>query len=233
VCLDERSTGPVVAEAARAFLRRLGEDPALEGQARMLLAHDLAAQEPRGVVEASSSLALAAALRHAERPGWEVLAADVHGLPWTGMKTRSTSHGTWGRHETCGTLAKLGPGTVDCLSCGPAPGSRTHLAKRDDPYLLYLVVNRRWQKFGVGDRRRVETHVRGGAEVVQVIRAPFAQVVLAETALKRQHREEIAGRVRRGMIASFGQATEVTRRKVPISLTKVLPDGEDVTDCFR
>ena len=233
VCLNERSTGPVVAEAARAFLRRLGEDPALEGQARMLLAQDLAAQEPRGVVEISSSLALAATIRHAERPGWEVLAADVYGLPWKGMKARSTSHGTWGRHEACGTVAKLGPSAVDCPSCGPAPGSRTHLARRDDPYLLYLVVHRRWQKFGVGDRRRVETHVRGGAEVVLVLRAPFAQVVLAEAALKWQHRKEIAGRVRRGMIVSFGQATEVTRRKVPINLSATLPGGEDVTHWFR
>ncbi len=99
--------------------------------------------------------------------------------------------------------------------------------------LLYLVAHRKWQKFGVGDRRRVETHVRGGADVVQVLRAPFAQVVLAETALKRQYRQEIAGRVRRGMIASFGEATEVTRRKVPISLSNVLPGGEDVTDWFR
>ena len=57
--------------------------------------------------------------------------------------------------------------------------------------------------------------------------------MLAETALKRQHREQIAGRVRRGMIDSFGQATEVTRRKVPINLATVLPDAEDVTEWFR
>jgi hypothetical protein len=69
--------------------------------------------------------------------------------------------------------------------------------------------------------------------VVQVLKAPFAQVVLAETTLKRQHRTQIAGRARRGMISSFGQGTEVTRRKTLIRLTDVLPQGEDVTQLFR
>jgi len=57
--------------------------------------------------------------------------------------------------------------------------------------------------------------------------------VLAETALKRRYCGEIAGRVRLGMIDSFGQATEVVHRRVRISLTDVLPDGEDVTDWFH
>jgi hypothetical protein len=35
------------------------------------------------------------------------------------------------------------------------------------------------------------------------------------------------------MIDSFGRATEVVHRKVHISLTDVLPDGQDVTDWFR
>jgi hypothetical protein len=38
-------------------------------------------------VEASAAIALATVIRGAERPGWEVLAADVHGLPWAGRKT--------------------------------------------------------------------------------------------------------------------------------------------------
>jgi hypothetical protein len=156
----------------------------------------------------------------------------VYGLPWAGRKTAASSHGTWARHQACGTIAKLHPGAVDCAACGPAAGSRTHLARRDDPYLLYLVVHRRWQKFGIGDQRRVRAHQRGGAEVIQVLRAPFAQVVLAEAALKRQHRTQIAGQVKRGMISSFGQVTEVTRRKTLIRLTDVLPNGEDVTQWF-
>jgi hypothetical protein len=35
------------------------------------------------------------------------------------------------------------------------------------------------------------------------------------------------------MISSFGQGTEVTRRRALISLTDVLPDGQDVTYWFR
>jgi hypothetical protein len=35
------------------------------------------------------------------------------------------------------------------------------------------------------------------------------------------------------MIASFGQGTEVTRRRVIVKLTDALPDGEDVTSWFR
>jgi hypothetical protein len=232
VCLDERSIGPVVRAAADAFGERLAGDEALERQARMLAREGPDVDESRALVEAVSSLTLAAAIRRAERLGWEVLATDVCGLPWTGIKTRPSSHGNWGRHEVCGTVALLGTGAVDCPNCGPMPGSRTHRARRDDPYLLYLVAKGRWQKFGVGDRRRVETHRRGGAQVVQVLRAPFAQVMLAETILKQHHCQHIAGRPRRGMIGSFGQATEVTRRKVPINLSEVLPDGEDVTNWF-
>ncbi len=187
----------------------------------------------QGAVEASAALVLAAAVRRAERPGWDVLATDAHGLPWTGSKTAATSHGTWAEHQACGTIAKLRPGSVDCPACGLADGSRTHLARRDDPYLLYLVAHRRWQKFGVGDHRRIRTHQRGGAQVIQVLRAPFAHVVVAETALKRLHHDQIAGRARRGMISSFGHGTEVARRKALISLTDVLPHGEDVTHWFR
>jgi hypothetical protein len=122
---------------------------------------------------------------------------------------------------------------MTCPACGPEPGSRTHEARRDDPYLLYMVRTRRWQKFGVGDQRRVKEHQRGGAEVIQVLRAPFAQVVLAEKALKERHRDVIVRRGRRGMITSFGQGTEVTRRRIPISLSEVLPDAEDITPTFR
>lgn len=68
---------------------------------------------------------------------------------------------------------------------------------------------------------------------MQVLQAPFAQVVIAETLLKRQHQHQIAGRKRPGMIGSFGQATEVTRRKAPISLAEMLPGGAGVTDRFR
>ena len=232
VCLDERSSGPAITEAAQRFRAMLASDTGLQHQAQLLAAAP-GRDTDRAAVEASAALAVATVVRHAERPGWDILATDVHGLPWTGSKTGATSHGTWARHQACGTIAKLRPGSLDCPACGPAAGSRTHLGRRDDPYLLYLVVHRRWQKFGIGDHRRVRAHQRGGAQVIQVLRAPFAQVVLAETTLKHQHRAQTAGQAKRGMISSFGQGTEVTRRKTPISLTSVLPHGEDVTHWFR
>jgi hypothetical protein len=175
VCLDERSSGLVIIEAAQRFRAMVANDPGLQHQARLLAAapgHDA----DRAAVEASAALAVATAVRRAERPGWEVVAADVHGLPWTGGKTGSSSHGTWARHQACGIIAKLRPGSLDCPACGSAVGSRTHLARRDNPYLLYLVVHRRWQKFGIGDHRRVQAHQRGGAQVIQVLRAPFDTV---------------------------------------------------------
>ena len=232
VCLDERSHGLLITDAAHRFRAMQTGDAELQVQTRLLSAVDGRGVDQVAVV-ASATLALATAVRRAERPGWDVLAAAVHGLPWTGGKTAGTSHGTWARHQACGTNAKLHSGSVDCPACGPAEGSRTHLARRDDPYLLYLVAHRRWQKFGVGDQRRVRTHQSGGAEVVQVLRAPFAHVVLAETALKRLHHDQIAGRARRVMINSFGYGTEVARRKTFISLTDALPHGEDVTIWFR
>ena len=176
---------------------------------------------------------LAEELSRRDRPGWANLATDVHGLPWLGTRAEHHSHGTWARHDACGTVAKLGPGAVDCPACGPEPGSRTHQARRDEPYLLYLVCTRKWQKFGVGDQRRVRAHLHGGAEVIQVLRAPFAQVVVAERTLKELHRDPMSRRVRRGMIATFGEGTEVTRRRVLVELTDALPEGEDVTSWFR
>jgi hypothetical protein len=234
VCLDERSNGPAVATAGQAFLSRLEDAPDLDRQSRQFLG--LAPDEVislREAAEASAYVALAEELHRLDRPGWSILATDVHGLPWTGTRSRHYSHGTWARHDACGTVAKLRPGTVDCPSCGPDPGSRTHLSRGEEPYLLYLVCTKRWQKFGVGDQRRVRAHMRGDASVVQVLRGPFAEVVLAERTLKQRHRDVTARRVRRGMIASFGQGTEVTRRRVPINLSDVLPGGEDVTSWFQ
>lgn len=232
ICLDDRT----VEADASGHLRQAGDlmaDTALTGRVRQALGLAEGAVVPFRVArEAASALAVAGRLRWMDRPGWDVLATDVHGLPWhdSGLPY---SHGTWGRHEKCGTIAKMTDGSLDCPSCGPEPGSRTHLARRDDPYLLYLVQTRKYQKFGVGNRRRVRTHICGGAEVAQVLSGPFAHVILAEKALKDLHRDAIVRSVRRGMIESFGQGTEVVRRRIPVSLTQVMPDGEDVTHLFR
>jgi hypothetical protein len=188
--------------------------------------------EDRRTREAASAVAVAERMRRFERPGWEVLATDVHGLPWRDSG-RPVSHGTWGRHLACGTVAKMADGALDCPACGPEPGSRTFAARQDEPYYLYLVRTRRYQKFGVGRRARVLAHLSGGAEVVHVLTGPFAEVIAAEKALKDTHRDVIVRRARRGMIESFGQGTEVVGRRVAVSLPGVLPQGEDVTAQFR
>jgi hypothetical protein len=211
----------------------LTADPALTERVRQVLGLADGAVVPFRVArEAASALAVGDRLHRAYRPGWTVVATDVHGLPWYDSG-KHHSHGTWGRHEKCGAIAKMTDGPGDCPACGPESGSRTHQARRDETYLLYLVQTHKYQKFGVGDRRRVRTHIRGGAEVIQVLSGPFAHVILAEKALKALHRDVTVRRIRRGMIESFGQGTEVVPRWTPVSLTQVMPDGEDVTHWFH
>lgn len=73
------------------------------------------------------------------RPGWTVLATDIHGLPWDWREASTRlSHGTWGRHDACGSIQKMERGRSECPICPPEDGSRTFRAKKDDPHLLYL-----------------------------------------------------------------------------------------------
>jgi hypothetical protein len=186
ICLDEGSISRAATEAGQPHLTLLVSDHRLAVQAKQFLGLKTTEVIPlRGAVEAASYVTLAEQSRR-DRPGRAILATNVHGLPRFGARTASYSHGTWARHEACGAIAKLGPSAVDCAICGPQPGSRTHQGRRDNPYLLYLVRTKKWQKFGVGDERRVRTHLRGGAEVIQVLRGPFAQVILAERTLKQR-----------------------------------------------
>lgn len=251
VCLDERSAASELTRARDACLAWFAQDPlqALQAGRNLSLAPGEAITA-RAIVEATSSLTIAAKMSRYERPGWTVLATDVHGLPWDGVAGRSVSHGTWGQHDACGAVAKLRRGgTLDCPSCGPQPGSRTHEARRDEPYYLYLVTTGRVQKFGVGTEARVRAHQRAGATVTQVLTDSFAEVCRAERDLKKMHadlvlRKAPADQARltyadwvrqrraRKMPASFGRGTEVVGRGVTISLTGVLPGGRDVTAQF-
>lgn len=185
----------------------------------------------RMIVQAASCLTVAERLARFERRGWTIVATDVWGLPWLGVRTRPVSHGTWGRHDACGTFSRMRAGSVDCPVRGPQPGSRTHRARKDDPYLLYVVSYRRLVKFGVGTENRVREHQRANATVIQVLRASFADVVLAERALKTTHAASILNRRTRRMPLSFGHGTEVLR-STTISLTSALPNGDDVTSWF-
>ena len=67
---------------------------------------------------------------------------------------------------------------------------------------------------------------------MQVLRAPFAEVVLAERTLKTAHAADLLNKRTRRMPASFGQGTEVVGRRVVINLLDVLAGGEDVSAWF-
>jgi hypothetical protein len=234
VCLDERSYAAWIEEASKDCLSEFDKDPMLGLRVGRNL--DLLPDEPitaQAIVQAMSTLTVATALARFERPGWEIIAADVWGLPWHGVRSRSTSHGTWARHETCGAIALMRAGTVDCPKCGPQPGSRTHQARQDDPYLLYQVTHKGRTKFGVGTEDRVRAHQRGGATVVQVLRATFIEVVMAERKIKLSRADDIMGRRTRKMPATFGQGTEVLARRRTLSLTEALTGAEDVTHLFQ
>lgn len=106
------------------------------------------------------------------QPGWTVLATDVHGLPWTGFRLLTKSHGTWGRNDETGEVQRL-------------------KRSRGDETLLYLVRHAKVLKFGRGNADQVRAHVSQGAVAVLVLSAPSQQVTVANDRLKRLHRGEV------------------------------------------
>lgn len=157
-------------------------------------------------------------------PGWTVLATDIHGLPWEADDNPS-SHGTWGRHDACGTVSKLDDARPECPRCEPEPDSRTYRARHDEPAVLYLVRYGNLQKYGIGTPARVRAHLACGAEPIQVLTARHHEVVAAERALKRLHGDAAVGDLL-DMPPTFGTGTEVVPAAVPIDLHEVLPAGQ-------
>lgn len=233
VCLDERTDARLLEENSQECLAMFGNNPLLALQAGRNL--NLSRGEPitpKAIVQATACLTIATQLARYERPGWTVIATDVWGLPWRGVRSRPTSHGTWGQHDACGTMAVLQASSVDCPACGPQPGSRTHLARQDEQYLLYQVTYGSLTKFGVGTEARVREHILADATVVLVLRSSFAAVVSAERKLKIKHAGEIVNKRTRRMPPTFGQGTEVLSRGAILSLTDALPGAENVTHLF-
>lgn len=152
VCLDDRSV----------------PDPAVQK-----IAHRL---ELDGTWRENSELiaALTVKIRLAKyvQPGWTVLATDVHGLPWTGFRWLTRSHGTWGSNDETGEVQQL-----------------KH--SRGEANLLYLVRYGKVLKFGRGNVHRVGGHVAQGAVPVLVLSGPSQEVSVARDRLKRQHRSEM------------------------------------------
>jgi hypothetical protein len=233
-CLDERSSDLKVISNAKQLLRALRDDE--EGADNLRGVLGVPNGKPIPLLAAAAycpATALVEELERSRRAGWTVLATDVHGLPWLGERRLPSSHGTWGIHERCGTRQRMTDGALDCRSCGPDSNSRTHLARQNDPYLLYLVRFGSLQKFGVGNARRVREHLRAGARVLQILAAHHADVVAAERTLKARHHGIALPPTGLVTPPSFGKLTEVMPAKTPIDLTEVLPQGHDRTYLFQ
>ncbi|MCE3554516.1 hypothetical protein LWC33_24040 [Pseudonocardia sp. RS11V-5] len=195
-------------------------------QARLWLESDTL--DDAGVHEYLSAAAYEEELEFRAQPGWTVIAGDVKGLPYERWGTES--HGFWGIHDKCGTVQNLS--TRECRECEPEPGSRTHRARKDDPHLLYLVRNDGRLKIGHGDRNRILTHTRGGAEIVSVRKATFAETVKAEREILQRHKKLIRTR-HKNLPPSFGSGTEVLPGDTDVDLAEFLPDAEDVTAYYE
>jgi hypothetical protein len=231
VRLDARSSPDLaVMGMGRRLLARTRSDTGLAANVRTFLRLGPGDAVPvHGAAEFIAATALVRELEAYERPGWTVIAGDVHGLPWSGERLERHSFGTWGRHERCGRIQKLERRRTECGTCPPDPASRTHRGRADDPYLLYLVRFGDVQKFGRGYPDRVRSHLRAGARAVQVLAARHEEVVVAELALKR-----VFGRLAdtAGLPSTFGAGTEVVPVDVSVDLLDVLPHGEDVVHRF-
>ena len=152
VCLDERSV----------------PDPAVQKNAHRLELGGTWRENSEFLAATTVKLRLARYFR----PGWTVLATDVHGLPWTGYRWLTKSHGTWGRNDETGEVQQL-------------------KRARGEEALLYLVRYGKVLKFGRGSEDRVGAHVSQGAVPVLVLAAPGEQVAVARDRLKREHRGEV------------------------------------------
>ena len=179
------------------------------------------------VHEYLSAAAYEEELEFRTHPGWTVIAGDVKGLPYQRWGTES--HGFWGVHDKCGTVQNLS--VRECQNCDPEPGSRTHRARKDDPHLLYLVRNDGRLTDGHGDRNRIITPTRGGAAIVSVRRATFAETTAAEREILRRHSNGIS-KSHKDLPKSFGSGTEVLPGDTDIDLSEFLPEAEDVTTYY-
>jgi hypothetical protein len=128
------------------------------------------------------------------QPGVTVLATDVHGLPWTGYRWLTRSHGTWGRDDETGEVRRL-------------------KRPRGESGFLYLVRYGPVLQFGRGTEDRVGAHVAQGAVPVIVLSAPSQQVVVARDRLKRLHRGEmVSQRTPVDLFAVLPDGLDVTDR---------------------
>lgn len=230
VCIDKRTDNVPALDVGRELVARsLRPDVEFVELARKLSTTSTQRELTTSAATANANfLALQERLALHTKVGWTILAGDVRGLPWTAERDGTASHGTWGQHDDCGNIQKIPLGRVECEVCGPDTDSRTHWARRDEPYLLYLVRYGNIQKFGCGDARRVQAHLNHGAEVVQVLENTHEKVVAAELVLKRRYREHTLSSSKTPMPRTFGTGSEVVPIESKIDLCDVLGHSHDM-----
>lgn len=164
------------------------------------------------------------------RPGWQVVATDICGLPWA-ITGSAVSHGGWARHRPCGTVQKITTARAECVVCAPPEGSRSFRARATQPHLLYLVQQNGLRKFGHGDTNRLRAHIHGGANVIQVLRGRFDRVVAAEALIKGRVKGRVASESYTDLPRTWGTGSEVVPRGLRIDLSDYLkpPKGIDIT----
>ena len=153
-------------------------------------------------------------------------------LPWLGTRTATYRMG----HGPARSLRHGRQAPARAHSTVP-PRGRTRIAHTSRPPqrrpdLLYLV------RTGVAEvrrrRRATGPHpLRGGARSSRSSRDRSPSDPRrpdTEAAPRRRHPRTGAGR---GTLTSFGQGTEVTRRKAGVDLAAAFPRGEDVTSSFH
>ncbi|MFS8103888.1 hypothetical protein LFM09_42885 [Lentzea alba] len=172
VCLDERSV----------------PDPAVQKIARRLELDGTWRENSEFIAATTVKIRLAKYFQ----PGWTVLATDVHGLPWTGFRWLTKSHGTWGRNTETGEVQLL-------------------KRARGEETLLYLVRYGKVLKFGRGTADRVRGHVELGAVPVLVLKGAGQEVAVAKDRLKRLHRTEmVSQRMPVDLFAVLPEGLDVT-----------------------
>jgi len=235
ICLDERTYGVAAMAAGDELLAgsTLPDSVFLAIAQRSLGDPKHADTVTIAAAAKANLLALRNRLALHERSGWTLLAGDVHGLPWTAQRERTMSHGVWGTHDNCGNVQKIPLGRVECEVCGPEPDSMTYWARRDEPYLLYLVRYGNIQKFGCGDARRVQAHLNSGAQLLQVRESSHERVVAAELELKRRYRRRSLPSAATTMPHTFGTGTEVVSARIKIDLRDVLSHSRDMSESFE
>src|SRR5258708_2298325 len=174
VCLDDRAVLPK--NAAKVAAKVL-DSRGLRSETGEILLQAREEDLPRSAWQLSAYDVIADRLASAARPGWTVLATDICGLPWDAVHLLNAaplplSHGTWGRHDGCGTVQNLAKS--ECVKCPPEEDSRTYRAKADRPHHLYLMRSRKILKFGHGNAARVREHIRGGAGPICGLTPPHA-----------------------------------------------------------